>query len=64
MKNTICEKLMWSAMTPAIFKYIAAKENSDDLCGRWDRGHRFYDSGRLVESGRGNEDGACGDTVG
>ena len=24
MKNTICEKLMWSAMTPAIFKYIAA----------------------------------------
>ena len=25
MKNTICEKLMWSAMTPAIFKYIAAQ---------------------------------------
>lgn len=23
MKNTICEKMMWSAMTPAIFKYIA-----------------------------------------
>ena len=30
MKNTICEKLMWSAMTPAIFKYIAANCKNTD----------------------------------
>ena len=30
MKNTICEKLMRSAMTPAIFKYIAANCNNTD----------------------------------
>ena len=30
MKNTICEKLMWSAMTPAIFKYIAAHCKNTD----------------------------------
>lgn len=31
MKNTICEKLMWSAMTPAIFKYIAANCKNTDI---------------------------------
>ena len=30
MKNTICEKLIWSAMTPAIFKYIAAHCKNTD----------------------------------
>ena len=30
MKNTICEKLMWSAMTPSIFKYIAAHCKNTD----------------------------------
>ena len=30
MKNTICEKLMWSVMTPAIFKYIAANCKNTD----------------------------------
>lgn len=31
MKNTICEKLMWSAMTPSIFKYIAAHCRNSDV---------------------------------
>ena len=30
MKNTICEKLMWSAMTPAIVKYIEANCKNTD----------------------------------
>ena len=29
MKNTICEKLMWLAMTPTIFKYI--NESYEDI---------------------------------
>ena len=56
MKNTICEKLMWSAMTPAIFKYIAANcKNTDTfrvkkksrknlkICGEDTRHRRFYE---------------------
>ena len=31
MKNTICEKMMWSAMTPSIFKYIAAHCRNSDV---------------------------------
>lgn len=33
MKRTICEKLMWSAMTPTIFEYIASEfQNKCGLC--------------------------------
>lgn len=31
MKNTICEKMMWSVMTPAIFKYIAVHCRETDV---------------------------------
>lgn len=34
MKNTICEKLMWSAMTPAVFKFY--EKSSADLSYRRD----------------------------
>lgn len=33
MKNTICEKMLWSAMTPTIFKYIAAEFPDTNISG-------------------------------
>lgn len=31
MKNTICEKLMWNAMTPTIFQYIEKNYKGIDI---------------------------------
>lgn len=42
MKNTICEKLMWSAMTPAIFKYIAAHYRDTDASKVKKKSHKNF----------------------
>ncbi len=44
MKNTICEKLMWIAMTPTIFKYIAFEFQNEDVTEKKKRAHRLYKS--------------------
>lgn len=42
MKRTICEKLMWSAMTPTIFEYIASEFQNIDLAGKKKEAKRIY----------------------
>lgn len=42
MKRTICEKLMWSAMTPTIFEYIASEFQNIDVAGKKKEAKRIY----------------------
>lgn len=44
MKNTICEKLMWRAMIPTIFQYIAAEFKDIDIKEKKEKTHRLYKS--------------------
>ena len=60
----ICSCRNFGGRYDGMSEWSGRGENPDGLCGQWNRGHWFYDSGRLVESGRGDEDRSCGDTVG
>ena len=44
MKNTICEKLMWTAMTPTIFKYIASEFKDINIVEKKKKAHGLYKS--------------------
>lgn len=42
MKNTVCEKLMWAAMTPTIFQHLAAQYPDLDLAQTRKQAHKLY----------------------
>ena len=53
MKNTICEKWMWRAMTPAIFKYISGHCKHTDIADMKKKSRRIFADMTVRISGMG-----------